>query len=87
MFDHSYTKCARVPAIDTKRMPLMILDFNGFMRIVYATEAENIMCKDTKKVASKTGESCLLQVLPYFNAKVKMAELGIRQGTGQQIVH
>lgn len=47
------------------------------------TEAENIMCKDTKKVASKTGESCLLQVLPYFNAKVKMAELGIRQGTGQ----
>lgn len=36
---------------------------------------------------SKTGESCLLQVLPYFNAKVKMAELGIRQGTGQQIVH
>lgn len=27
-----------------KRMPLMILDFNGFMRIVYATEAENIIC-------------------------------------------
>ncbi len=36
---------------------------------------------------TKTGESCLLQVLPYFNAKVKMAERGIRQGTGQQIVH
>lgn len=73
--------------MDTKRMPLMILDFNGFMGIVYAAEAENIICKDTKEMASKTGESCLLQVLPYFDAKVKMAERGIRQGTSQQIVH
>lgn len=37
--------------MDTKRMPLMILDFNGFMGIVYAAEAENIICKDTKYVS------------------------------------
>ncbi len=43
--------------MDTKRMPLMILDFNGFMGIVYAAEAENIICKDTKEVASQKREN------------------------------
>lgn len=85
LFDHSYTKCARVPAIDTKRMPLMILDFNGFMQIVYANRGRkyHMLRYQRNDMKLKTGESCLLQVLPYFNAKVKMAELGIRQGTGQ----